>query len=124
MPIADNRGLDSPLHDHFGSSPYFAYADTESDVVEVAGNAGHHHGHGHCDPAAHVSTARVDAVVCHGMGKRAFASLRGAGLDVYVTAAGTVRDAIAEVRAGGLEALSADEACGGHATHHGRAGGR
>jgi predicted Fe-Mo cluster-binding NifX family protein len=104
------------LHDHFGSAPFFALADTDSGAVDVVRNSGHHHGHGHCRPIEHVDVDRTEAVVCHGMGKRAFASLRKGGLEVWVTSARTVRDAIADARAGKIEKLSVDSACGGHGT--------
>jgi predicted Fe-Mo cluster-binding NifX family protein len=122
IPVADDSGLDSRLYDHFGSAPFFALADTESGAVDVVRNSGHHHGHGQCRPIAHVDVDRTDAVVCQGMGKRAFASLRKGGLEVWITDADTVRDAIAEARAGRLEKLSVDGACGGHGARRGRMG--
>jgi predicted Fe-Mo cluster-binding NifX family protein len=114
IPTADDSGTDSRLYDHFGSAPFFAMADTESGQVDVIPNTGQHHGHGHCKPIAHIDVDRTDAVVCQGMGKRAFASLRKGGMEVWITSANTVRDAIAEVRTGKLEKLSVDTACGGH----------
>jgi predicted Fe-Mo cluster-binding NifX family protein len=123
IPIADDGGLDSRLHDHFGSAPFFALADTDSGAVEVVRNTGNHGGHGRCRPIAQVDVDRTDAVVCQGMGKRALASVREEGLEVWITSAHTVRNAIAEAYAGKLERLSAHTACGGHATRahgHGR----
>jgi predicted Fe-Mo cluster-binding NifX family protein len=113
IPTADDSGLDSRLNDHFGSAPFLALVDTEAETVDIVPNRGHHHDHRRCKPIEHVDVDRTDAVVCHGMGKRAVASLRKGGLDVYVTDADRVRDAIAEARAGTLEELSVDDACGG-----------
>jgi predicted Fe-Mo cluster-binding NifX family protein len=118
IPTAEDRGLDSRLYDHFGSAPYFALADTGSGDVEVIRNTGHHHGHGHCRPIAHIDVDRTDAVVCRGMGKRAFASLRKGGLEVWITSANTVREAIAAARDGTMEKLTVDSACGGRGTMH------
>jgi predicted Fe-Mo cluster-binding NifX family protein len=92
--------------------------DTESGGVDMIRNAGQHHTHGDCKPISHIDAAGTDAVVCQGMGKRAFASLRKSGLEVWITSADTVRDAIAEVRAGRIEKLSVDTACGGHGAMH------
>lgn len=119
IPTMDDSGLDSRLYDHFGSAPFMTLADTESGAVDVIRNTGHQHEHGRCTPVSHVDRDRTDAVVCHGMGKRAVASLRKGGLRVYVTAADSVRDAIVEVCAGRLEELSVDTACGGHGERHG-----
>ena len=124
IPVADNSGLDSQLYDHFGSAPCFALVDTESGAVEVVQNTGHHRERGRCRPIAHVDVDRTDAVVCRGMGKRAVASLRKGNLDVYITAADTVREALEETRVGRLEKLSVKTACGGHGgreRHRGRA---
>ncbi len=116
IPTADDSGLESRLHGHFGSAPFLAFADTESGTVDVMPRAGHHHGHGQCQPVACIDIERTDAVVCRGMGKRALASLRKEGLEVWITSAATVRGAVAEARSGRLEKLSVDTACGGHET--------
>jgi predicted Fe-Mo cluster-binding NifX family protein len=47
------------------------------------------------------------------MGKRAFASFRRGGLEVWLTSAGTVRQAVDEARAGKLRKLTGSTACGG-----------
>lgn len=120
IPTADERGLDSRLYDHFGSAPYYAVVDTESGDVDMVRNTGHHHGHGHCRPIAHIDTSRAEAVVCQGMGKRAVASLEKGGVEVWVTSADTVRDAVTGVRDGTLKKLSVEAACGGRGgrEHH------
>jgi predicted Fe-Mo cluster-binding NifX family protein len=125
IPTADDRGIDSRLYDHFGRAPFLALADTESGAVDVIRNAEHRHDGGRCRPIEHVDVARADTVVCQGMGKRAVASLRKGGVDVWITSADTVGEAIAETRAGRLKKLTVDKACGGRGRrahgqgHHG-----
>jgi predicted Fe-Mo cluster-binding NifX family protein len=93
-------------------------ADTESGHIDMVRNTGHHHEHGHCKPITHMDVGRTDAVVCRGMGRRAFALLRDGGLDVWITSADTVRDALADAREGRLRRLSLDSACSGHGAGH------
>ncbi len=114
IPTADNRGLDAAAYGHFGSAPYYTIADTEQDEVESILNRGHRHRHGSCDPVEHIEMHNVDGVVCPGLGRRAFASLNRAGIDVYVSDRATVREILDEARQGRLKPLTADQACAGH----------
>jgi putative endonuclease len=83
----DSNGLESRAHGHFGSAPFFAVVDTVTGEIDVAPNAGQRHRHGECNPASHVNTLKVEAVVCHGMGKRALASFRRENVDVLIASA-------------------------------------
>ncbi len=118
IPTMDSNGMKSRAHGHFGSAPYFAVVDTVTGDVHVEANAGRRHAHGDCSPAGHVDRLSVEAVVCHGMGKRALASLRRDNINVLIATGETVADILAEAREGKLRQLSAKEACGGHAGQH------
>lgn len=126
IPTENDQGLDARVHGHFGSAPFFALADTDTDQVEMIANRGHRHRHGECSPASHLRPEEIDAVVCSGMGRRAFQSLRQAGIDVYLSDAGTVREVRDAVREEKIRKLTADTACGGrhgeheHHDHHGQ----
>lgn len=122
IPIRNDDGMESVLHDHFGSAPLFALADTETGGVRVVENRRHDHEHGKCRPIDHIDRDATDAVVCRGMGRRALASLEHGGMRVLVTTAETLGQAISQAREGSLRELTLDEACGGHSRHHG--GGR
>jgi predicted Fe-Mo cluster-binding NifX family protein len=118
VPTEDNRGLDSRLYSHFGSAPFLALVDTETERVEMLENSGHHRVHGQCTPVERIDPGETDAVVCQGMGRRAFASFERAGVDVLLTGATTLRGAIAEARGGKLRKLTEREACGGRGEGH------
>ena len=122
IPTTDDQGLDSRLHDHYGSAPFYALTDTVSGEVKLSPNAGHHHSHGRCESSDHIEADGMDAVVCLGMGKRALAGLQRAGVDVLITSSHNVRDTIAEARTGKLRKLSAADACGGGRGRHGHSG--
>jgi predicted Fe-Mo cluster-binding NifX family protein len=119
IPTEDDQGLDSRLYGHFGSAPFFALADTDSGEVEIKPNPGREHSHGKCQPVERIDAKRTDAVVCQGMGKRAVSSLQRAGVEVLITSADTIRDAISQAGQGGLRTLSVEEACGGRGGSHG-----
>lgn len=108
---------------HFGSAPYLTIVDTESGELEVVRNRGaDRHQHGQCHHLPLIKPRRVDAVVCRGMGRRAFAALDKLGTSVLITGKETVSEITAEARAGHLRQLTLDDACGGH--HAGEPRGR
>jgi predicted Fe-Mo cluster-binding NifX family protein len=118
IPSDDDRGLAAPVAGHFGRAPFLTLVDVDSGAVTVVANRPH--GEGHCNPVAAVAGQGVGAVLCAGAGRRAVAALEGAGIRVLVTGAARVEEAVADLRAGAVRALSVNEACGGH---HGGADG-
>lgn len=127
IPTENDKGLDSRVYGHFGSAPFFAVTDTETDQVKVITNRGRRHRHGECSPAERIGSHDIEAVVCGGMGKRAFQSLASAGIDVFLSDAGTVREVLSAVRENKVQRLTAESACGGrgehqHHGHHGSQG--
>jgi predicted Fe-Mo cluster-binding NifX family protein len=115
LPTEDEKGLESRLYGHFGSAPYLTIVDTATGRTDVMPRGDHEHGA--CAPAALVTSAAVDAVVCGGMGRRALAALDGTA--VYVGTEGRVRDVLAELEAGRLHKLTAADACAdGHGGCH------
>jgi predicted Fe-Mo cluster-binding NifX family protein len=116
IPTEDDRGLESRAFDHFGSAPFFTMVDVESGQLEVVRNPGcqdHNRVHHDHQPRHHVdelTSHGIDALVCNGVGRQAFAALRKAGIDVLVPADGTVSDIIRALWTGETRTLSADEA--------------
>ena len=51
----------------------------------------------------------MEAVVCRGLGRRAFAALRGSGVDVYLSTRESVEEVLAEARRGELARMAADD---------------
>jgi len=123
MPTVDDTGMAGRIAGHFGSAPYYTYVETDSGAVAVVSNAHALHEHGSCEPAAGMSGGGVEAVVCHGLGRRALAGLAAAGIPVYVTGQESVAGAVEEFRAGALALLTEDAACHGGLghQHHGPA---
>jgi predicted Fe-Mo cluster-binding NifX family protein len=126
IPVSEYRGLDSPVHGHFGSAPAFALVNSEDMAVEQIGNGDHGHVHGACSPMKALAGVRPDAVVVGGIGAGALFGLRAAGISVYRCAGGTVSAAVEKLKEGTLEAVTEEGVCAGHhgghsCGHHGEA---
>ena len=118
IPVAEYRGLESPVYGHFGSAPAFALVDAETLSVEPIGNRDHAHVHGACSPMKALAGARPDAVIVGGIGAGALQGLKAAGIKVYRAAGGTVADAVRQFKAAELAEIDEDGACAGHGAGH------
>jgi predicted Fe-Mo cluster-binding NifX family protein len=120
IPTKDDRGPDAEPFRHFGSAPFFTLVDTETGEIEVVANSNPHHRHGTCYPMSQLREHELDAIVCRGVGRRAFASLESEGVSVMIASEGNVADILVAVQAGALQPMTADEACHGrHGHQHG-----
>jgi predicted Fe-Mo cluster-binding NifX family protein len=115
IPVNEDKGLDSPVCPHFGSTPLFLSVDTDTGETRAIVNQNQHHGHGMCRPLAALAGLTLDAVVVGGIGMGALGKLQAAGLTVYQAQHPTVAETIAALKAGELERMSPDRAC----AHHG-----
>jgi predicted Fe-Mo cluster-binding NifX family protein len=114
IPTLDDRGSEAMPSDHFGSAPYFTFVDSDTGEVETVRNGGAHHVHGACRPLDFLGTRPVDAILCRGLGKRAFSRLRAGGISVFVTLETDVAATVEAFKAGRLRQLTSEEACHGH----------
>jgi len=117
IPTTTGDGKKANVHGHFGSASYFTIYDTEKDVVEVIDNSNQHHSHGTCQPMSVLSGEKIDAVVCGGMGARAVQKLNEGGIKAYKAVAGTVEEIVKQYEQGGLEEITAENACSQHNCH-------
>jgi len=118
IPTLDDRGREGTPSDHFGSAPFFTFVDTEADSYEAVRNGGSSHVHGACQPLKFLGSRPVDAVVCRGLGHRAFARLAEAGVEVFVTLEKDVKRTVEAFKDGRLSPLTSEEACHGHSHSH------
>ena len=122
IPVSEMRGLESPVHGHFGSAPGFLAVDSATLAVEVLANGDRDHVHGACSPVRALAGAKPDAVLVGGLGAGALAGLRQMGIRVYLAPEGTVAQAVRLFKEGKLEELVATATCGGHAQGAGGCG--
>jgi predicted Fe-Mo cluster-binding NifX family protein len=117
IPTGTADGKTAQVHAHFGGAPYFTIYDTDKDAVEVVNNDNQHHTHGMCQPMAALSAKGIDVVVCGGMGVRAIQKLNEGGVRAYRAVAGSVAEIAKQFAEGGLEEITADDACREHDCH-------
>lgn len=117
IPTETSEGLKAEVYGHFGSAPYFTIVDVEKDSVEILNNANQHHSHGMCQPMKALMGQKIDAVVTGGMGARAVQGLNQGGIRAYRAIPGTVADIVSQFKKGGLEEITAQNACAQHGCH-------
>jgi len=120
IPTMGENGLDNIVGEHFGRVPTYTIVDLESENVKVISNTSHHMG-GRADPPELMASEGVNVMICQGLGRRAINMFEELGIEVYIGASGTVKDAIDAFKNGKLQKATIDSACGKHAfrdRHH------
>jgi predicted Fe-Mo cluster-binding NifX family protein len=113
IPTMGGGGLDDAVSDHFGRAPTFTVVDTETNEVLVIKNRSEHMG-GLGKPPEHVAKTGAKVLLCSGLGPRAIDMLVGFGIEVFVGATGTAKDAIGMWKEGKLTPANHDVACKEH----------
>ena len=103
------------MSEHFGRSPTFTVVDTDSEQVQIVSNTSEHMG-GTGKPPEQIAQTGAQVLICTGLGPRAIEMLVSYGIQVYVGARGTVKEAIGMWKDGQLEPATEQNACKDH--HH------
>jgi predicted Fe-Mo cluster-binding NifX family protein len=85
----------------------------------IQNTSDHMGGHGH--PPELMAKEGVNIMVCRGLGRRAITMFEELGIDVYIGASGTVKNAVDAFRQNKLQRAGIGDACGRHAfrdQHH------
>lgn len=115
IPASEQNGFLSSLSGHFGSAPFFALYNTESNSVEFLVNNHDSHEHGSCQPTSELHSAGVNAIVCQGMGVRAISKFNALGIKVlYADNCTSVEGVIRKLNNNELSEFSAEFGCQGH----------
>jgi predicted Fe-Mo cluster-binding NifX family protein len=112
--VKEDEGLDSIVHNHFGSAPLFVVYDMDSRNVASVRNRDQYHAHGACNPMKALDNQNVDAIVVGGIGAGALTRLNQMGIQVHRSQAATVRDNIELFQSQSLPVLTVQGCCGGH----------
>ncbi len=113
VPTSGQGGYDDLVSEHFGRAPTFTVVDTDSNNVNVIDNQSEHMG-GSGKPPEQIAKTGAQVLLCSGLGPRAIDMLTSFGIEVYVGAQGTARQAVDEWRAGRLQKASETNACKDH----------
>jgi predicted Fe-Mo cluster-binding NifX family protein len=120
IPTNGDKGLDDSVGEHFGRVPTYTIIDIDTNEVKVIPNVSHHMG-GQGYPPELLSREGVNVMVCRGLGRRAISMFEEIGIDVYIGASGSVKDAVDAFKQGKLQRAGIGDACGQHAfrdQHH------
>jgi len=114
IPTLGNKGLDEQIVEHFGYAPTFTIVDLETEKLEVIPNTSlHMDGSGY--PPELMQKKGVDIVICSNLGRRAVGMFEEFGVEVYIGAKGTVKDAIEMWNNNMLKMATEKNACKQHA---------
>ena len=116
IPTEGEGGIDAPVGQHFGRVPTYTIVDLDTNEVEVTPNTSEHMG-GVGLPPEFISKTGTHVMLCGGLGPKAVTMFEQFGIDVFVGAAGTVRDAIEAWQQGKLMEATDENACREHRHH-------
>ena len=120
IPTMGENGLNNLVGEHFGRVPTYTIVDLDTDDIKVIPNTSHHMG-GQVDPPEIMAREGVNVMICQGLGRRAITMFEEFGIEVYIGASGTVKDAVEAFKQGTLQKASEGDACAQHAfrdQHH------
>jgi len=120
IPTMGENGIENHVGEHFGRVPTYTIVDLDTNEVKVIPNTSAHMG-GQGQPPEIMAREGVNIMVCRGLGRKAITMFEELGIDVYIGASGTVKDAVNAFKQKKLQKASIDDACGQHAfrdQHH------
>jgi predicted Fe-Mo cluster-binding NifX family protein len=113
IPTNSDKGLEDTVGEHFGRVQTYTIVDLEKNDVKIIPNTSNHMG-GTKKPPEILSDHDVNIMICQGLGRRAINMFTEFGIEVYIGASGTVKDAIEAYKKGQLRKASEKDSCGRH----------
>jgi predicted Fe-Mo cluster-binding NifX family protein len=113
IPSNSSGGLNDQVGYHFGRVPNYTIFDDETEKFEIIPNTSSHMG-GMGLPAELLRKHRVDVMICGGLGHRAILLFEQYGIEVYIGAQGTIKNAIEQYKSNSLQMATDKDACEQH----------
>ncbi|HOV51972.1 MAG: Dinitrogenase iron-molybdenum cofactor [Methanosaeta sp. PtaB.Bin018] len=113
VPTMGTEGMNEAICQHFGRAPTFTVVDMDTGDIQILPNVSEHMG-GSGLPTETILKMGVQVMIVGGLGPKAVAAFSSSGVDVYVGAAGSVKDAIDDWQAKMLQRADMDNACKDH----------
>ncbi|NPV62667.1 MAG: NifB/NifX family molybdenum-iron cluster-binding protein [Methanotrichaceae archaeon] len=113
IPTMGSDGMTEAVSQHFGQAPTFTVVDMETNEVVVLPNKSSHMG-GIGLPPDMLSGQGIDVMIVGGLGPKAVQAFCQYGIEVFVGATGTVKDAIDDWKEGYLNRANLENACQEH----------
>jgi len=115
IPVLENKNTDSPISEHFGHAPFFAFIELDGDkyqcVIEKNPFAEHSPG----EIPGYMNDKNVNVMVVRGIGSRAVEFFNSYGITVYKGVLGSVSEIMNEYINKTLK--DSDYTCN-HSDHH------
>jgi predicted Fe-Mo cluster-binding NifX family protein len=108
FPVAQDRGLDSPVHPNFGSAPMFLIVDTATKSTRAIASPELDGPQERCRSFTALAGEKIDMVIASGIGAGALERLRAAQIPAYRTAQPTARAALRAIGGGSLPPVLAE----------------
>lgn len=105
VPIAEDRGLLSPVSPEFASAPMFLLVDSTTLAFRSIPNTAKRRKARGCDPCSALEDTLVDLLIVGQIGRDAIHQLASRGVAVHGGARGTAAEALAALIGGRLPAL-------------------
>ena len=103
---AAGQTWDDATQPNFGRAPYFLFIDPDTQALDAVENRPGAHGAG-VQAAQTVADRGASTVITGSVGPNAFRGLEAAGIEVFVGATGTVREAFDAYQSGKLKRAAA-----------------
>jgi predicted Fe-Mo cluster-binding NifX family protein len=107
VPIAEDRGLSSPVSREFASAPMFLLVDSATLAFRTIPNTPQRLKDRGCDPCEALEDTTVDLLIVARIEQDTLAQITSRGVPVHGGAVGTAADALAALIGGRLPALQA-----------------
>jgi len=96
IPVMENKQEQSPISEHFGRAPFFAFLDGSGNILEIQANPFAQH-----RPAQlpiYLAEQGVTLMVVRGIGQRAIAHFNQRGIQIIRGAGGTIGEIMASLK--------------------------
>jgi predicted Fe-Mo cluster-binding NifX family protein len=113
IPSNNPGGLDAGVSAHFGHCDLFTAVEIEGSQIKTVWTIENVGEHNCMIPVRKMSEAGIDTVLIGGIGHRPLMEFYNSGIKVFVGAAGTVKDSLAEYLSDGLMEATLHDVCQG-----------
>jgi predicted Fe-Mo cluster-binding NifX family protein len=117
FPVDNDQGFEATLALHFGRAPMYAIYNTETKAIESIPNTGEHFGGRFATPKL-LQQNEVELLICRSLGRRAVTMFNDLNIQVCLTQATKVKEALDAYNNDELESATADTACAGRGHGH------
>ena len=106
IPVYNSSGLDAPICNHFGRTPFFSIIDLDENGSVINQNTVSSSGEHFCEGITFLANFKPDIMIAQGMGQRVIQNFQNERITILRTNANVVKDAIRQYNKGELVELT------------------